>query len=168
LTQCSSRPQAEHAFWRDVGSLDSYYDAHIDLVSVHPIFNLYNREWPIYTSLSTLPPAKFVLQGPDSGIGMALGSMLCAGSIISGGTVRSSAICPGVMVHPHAVIENSVLMHDVVVGAGAVVRNAIIDKNVHIPPEAAIGVDPILDKSRSTVSPNGDRRGREGGGGPRG
>ena len=124
--------ERDHAYWRDVGSLDSYYDAHMDLVSVHPIFNLYNREWPIYTSLPTLPPAKFVLQGPTAGTGMAVDSMVCAGSIISGGTVRSSVISPGVLVHPHATVEGSVLMHDVVVGAGAVVRNAIIDKNVKV------------------------------------
>ena len=147
--------ERDHAYWRDVGSLDSYYDAHMDLVSVHPIFNLYNREWPIYTSLPTLPPAKFVLQGPDAGTGMAVDSMVCAGSIISGGTVRSSVISPGVLVHPHASVEHSVLMHDVVIGAGAVVRNAIIDKNVKVPPGAQIGVDPILDKARFTVSPNG-------------
>jgi glucose-1-phosphate adenylyltransferase len=147
--------ERDHAYWRDVGSLDSYYDSHMDLVSVHPIFNLYNREWPIYTSLPTLPPAKFVLQGADAGTGMALDSMVCAGSIISGGTVRSSVISPGVLVHPHATVEQSVLMHDVVIGTGAIVRNAIIDKNVHVPPGARIGVDPILDKARFTMSPNG-------------
>jgi len=147
--------ERDHAYWRDVGSLDSYYDAHMDLVSVHPIFNLYNREWPIYTSLPTLPPAKFVLQGPDAGTGKAVDSMVCAGSIISGGAVRSSVISPGVLVQPHATVEHSVLMHDVVIGQGAVVRNAIIDKNVQVPPGAMIGVDPILDKSRFTVSPNG-------------
>src|ERR687890_634686 len=81
--------ERDHAYWRDVGTLDSYYDAHMDLVSVHPIFNLYNRECPIYTSLPTLPPAKFVLQGAEAGTGMAVDSMVCAGSIISGGAVRS-------------------------------------------------------------------------------
>jgi glucose-1-phosphate adenylyltransferase len=147
--------ERDHAYWRDVGSLDSYYDAHMDLVSVHPIFNLYNREWPIYTSLPTLPPAKFVLQGEEAGTGKALDSMVCAGSIISGGTVRSSVISPGVLVQPHATVDNCVLMHDVVIGQGAVVRNAIIDKNVHVPPGAQIGVERDLDESRFTVSPNG-------------
>lgn len=118
------------------------------------VFNLYNREWPIYTSLPTLPPAKFVLQG-DGGTGQALDSMVCAGSIISGGTVRSSVISPGVIVDSHALVEDSVVMHDVVVGAGALVSRAIIDKNVQIPPGAQIGVDPVADRARFTVSPNG-------------
>ncbi|MGH9000754.1 MAG: glucose-1-phosphate adenylyltransferase [Acidimicrobiia bacterium] len=144
----------DQAYWRDVGTLDSYYDAHMDLVSVHPVFNLYNREWPIYTTLPTLPPAKFVLQG-SPGTGTALDSMVCAGSIISGGTVRSSIVSPGVLVENHALVERSVLMHDVVVGSGAVVRNAIIDKNVQVPPGARIGVDRDDDASRYTISPAG-------------
>jgi glucose-1-phosphate adenylyltransferase len=147
--------ERDHAYWRDVGSLDSYYDAHMDLVSVHPVFNLYNREWPIYTSLPTMPPAKFVLQGKDTGTGQALDSIVCAGSIISGGTVRSSVVSPGVLVNHHALVENSVLLHDVTVGVGAVIRNAIIDKNVQVPPGAMIGVDPEADKARFTISPKG-------------
>jgi glucose-1-phosphate adenylyltransferase len=147
--------ERDHAYWRDVGTLDSYYDAHMDLVSIHPVFNLYNRRWPIYTSLPTMPPAKFVLQGEATGTGQALDSMVCAGSIISGGTVRSSVISPGVLVGAHAVVEESVLMHDVNVGAGAVVRRAIVDKNVQIPPGARIGVDPAADRARFTVSANG-------------
>jgi glucose-1-phosphate adenylyltransferase len=146
--------ERDKAYWRDVGTLDSYYDAHMDLVSVHPVFNLYNREWPIYTQLPTDPPAKFVLQG-DPGTGTALDSMVCAGAIISGGTVRSSVISPGVKVQNHALVEHSVVMHDVEIGPGAVVRNAIIDKNVVVPPGAHIGVDPEADQERFTVSPNG-------------
>jgi glucose-1-phosphate adenylyltransferase len=146
--------ERDHGYWRDVGTIDSYYDAHMDLVSVHPIFNLYNREWPIYTSLPTLPPAKFVLQGIE-GTGQALDSMVCAGSIISGGTVRSSVISPGVIVDSHALVENSVLHHDVAVGQGAIVRNAIIDKNVQVPAGAQIGLDPDVDQARFTVSENG-------------
>jgi glucose-1-phosphate adenylyltransferase len=146
--------ERDHGYWRDVGTIDSYYDAHMDLVAVHPIFNLYNQEWPIYTSLPTLPPAKFVLQGIE-GTGQALDSMVCAGSIISGGTVRSSVISPGVIVDSYALVENSVLHHDVVVGQGAIVRNAIIDKHVHVPPGAHIGLDPDADRARFTVSENG-------------
>ena len=144
----------DHAYWRDVGTLDSYFDAHMDLVSVHPIFNLYNRQWPIYTSPPALPPAKFVLQGED-GTGQALDSMVCAGAIISGGTVRSSVVSPGVFVDRGALVENAVLLNDVTVGPGAVVRNAIVDKNVQIPPGALIGVDPVVDQARFTVSPKG-------------
>jgi glucose-1-phosphate adenylyltransferase len=146
--------ERDHGYWRDVGTVDSYYEAHMDLVSIHPIFNLYNREWPIYTSLPTLPPAKFVLQGIE-GTGQALDSMVCAGSIISGGTVRSSVISPGVIVDSYALVENSVLHHDVVVGQGAIVRNAIIDKHVRVPPGAHIGLDPDADAERFTVSENG-------------
>jgi glucose-1-phosphate adenylyltransferase len=146
--------ERDRAYWRDVGTLDSYYDAHCDLVSIHPVFNLYNGKWPIHTSIPALPPAKFVLQ--DRGrTGMALDSMVCAGSIISGGTVRSSVISPGVRVDAGALVEESVILHDVRIGPGAVVRKAIIDKNVVVPPGARIGVDPEADRERFTVSPCG-------------
>ena len=151
----SGETERDHAYWRDVGTVDSYYDAHMDLVSVHPVFNLYNREWPIYTSLPTLPPAKFVFEGGAEGSGQALDSMVCAGSIVAGGTVRSSVISPGVVVDSHALVERSVLMHDVVVGRGAIVRNAIVDKHVLIPEGARIGCDPEADRRRFTVTDNG-------------
>jgi glucose-1-phosphate adenylyltransferase len=144
----------DHAYWRDVGTLDSYFESHMDLVSIHPVFNLYNREWPIFTSPPNLPPAKFVLQG-DDGTGRALDSIVCAGVIISGGCVRSSVISPGVFVDRGALVENAVLLNDVIVGTGAVVRNAIVDKNVSIPPGARIGVDPVADQARFTISPKG-------------
>jgi glucose-1-phosphate adenylyltransferase len=144
----------DRAYWRDVGTLDAYYDAHMDLVSVHPIFNLYNREWPIYTSGPPRPPAKFVFEGVE-GIGQAINSMVSAGVIISGGTVRRSVLSPGVIVESHAQVEGSVLMDDVRVGPGAVIRNAIIDKNVQIPPRAQIGVDLERDRGRFTVSEGG-------------
>jgi len=146
--------ERDWAYWRDVGTLDAYYDAHMDLVSVHPIFNLYNRQWPIYTSGPPRPPAKFVFEGSE-GTGQALNSMVSAGVIISGGTVRRSVISPGVLIESHAQVDGSVLMDDVRVGPGAVVRNAIIDKNVHVPPGARIGVDPEHDRARFTVSEGG-------------
>ena len=144
----------DRGYWRDVGTLDSYYDASMDLVSVHPIFNLYNNRWPIYTASSNLPPAKFVFDD-ETRQGRALDSIVSAGVIVAGGTVRRSVLSPGVTVREHALVEDSVLMHDVEIGAGAVVRRAIIDKNVSVPPGARIGVDPILDAERFTVSASG-------------
>ncbi len=144
----------DRGYWRDVGTLDSFYDSHMDLVGVHPVFNLYNREWPILTSVGPLPPAKFVLD--DEGrTGVAINSMVCAGAIVSGGTVRRSVISPSVYVDAGALVEDSVIMHDVRIGAGAVVQRAIIDKGVVVPPGAHIGVDPELDAERFTVSPSG-------------
>jgi glucose-1-phosphate adenylyltransferase len=144
----------DRAYWRDVGTLDSFYEAHADLVSVYPVFNLYNRRWPIYTSVPQMPPAKFVLED-GSRTGRAINSLVSNGAIISGGTVRTSVLSPGVVVDSHAVVEDSVLMHDVVIGEGAIVRRAILDKHVVVPPGARIGVDPEADRRRFTVSPNG-------------
>jgi glucose-1-phosphate adenylyltransferase len=144
----------DRGYWRDVGTLDAYYDAHMDLIAVHPVFNLYNSEWPILTWPDPLPPAKFVFQDKDR-LGHALDSMVCAGVVISGGTVRRSILSPGVHVHTRALIENSVIMHGVDVGRGAVVRNAIVDKNVRIAPGAAVGVDPEVDRERFAVSSGG-------------
>ncbi|MDQ1364378.1 MAG: glucose-phosphate adenylyltransferase [Acidimicrobiaceae bacterium] len=144
----------DRAYWRDVGTLDAYYDAHMDLVSVHPIFNLYNQMWPIFTSGPPLPPAKFVFEGSE-GTGQALNSMVSAGVIVSGGTVRRSILSPGVIIESHAQVEGAVLMHDVRVGPGAIVRNAIIDKNVQIPPGARIGVNPEYDRRCFTLSDSG-------------
>jgi glucose-1-phosphate adenylyltransferase len=140
-------------YWRDVGSLDSYYGAHMDLISPEPEFNLYNSQWPILTWHDPLPPAKFMDQGGRTG--HAVNSMVCAGAIISGGLVRNSIVSPGVRIDPRATVESSVLMHGVVVGQDAVVRNAIVDKNVRIPEGAQIGVDTEADLERFTVSPDG-------------
>src|SRR5206468_4387606 len=119
----------DRGYWRDVGTLDAFYDAHMDLVSVHPVFNLYNRKWPILTWHEPLPPAKFVFESGEGRTGHALDSMVSAGVVASGGTVRRSILSPGIRVHSGALVEGSVLMHDVDIGRGAVVRNAIIDKN---------------------------------------
>jgi glucose-1-phosphate adenylyltransferase len=144
----------DRAYWRDVGTLDSYYDAHSDLVSVLPVFNLYNSTWPIYTSVPQMPPAKFVHEDGDR-TGRALNSLVSAGTIISGATVRNSVLSPGVRVRSRALVEDSVLMHDVVIGEGAIVRRAILDKHVVVPPGAHIGCDPDDDARRFTLSPNG-------------
>ncbi len=137
----------DRGYWRDVGTLDSYYDAHMDLVSVEPVFNLYNRQWPILTSVPSLPPAKFVLDEPGR-VGTARNSLVSQGVIVSGGTVRTSILSPGVRVHSGADVAGSVLMNGVDIGRGAVVRNAILDKNVVVWPGASLGVDPAADRAR--------------------
>lgn len=146
--------ERDRSYWRDVGTLDAYYEAHMDLISVDPVFNLYNEEWPILTWPEPLPPAKFVWEEPGR-VGSAMNSMVCAGVVVSGGIVRRSILSPGVHIHSHAEVEGSVLMHDVDVGRGAVVRNAIVDKNVTIAPGALVGVDPEADRARFPLSPGG-------------
>lgn len=139
----------DRGYWRDVGTLDAYYDAHMDLVSVHPIFNLYNRHWPIRTSTPPLPPAKFV-QG-----GMAQDSIVGLGSIISGATVTDSVISSDVQIEAGTEVHGSVLLPGVRIGKGAIVRRAILDKNVVVPDGAQLGVDLDEDRRRYTVSAEG-------------
>ena len=141
--------ERDHGYWRDVGSLDSYHDAHMDLVSVHPIFNLYNRRWPILTNLPSLPPAKFV-EG-----GNAHESMVGAGTLISGAHVRTSVVSSSVTIGTGAYVEGSVIMPGVRIGRDAVVRRAILDKNVVIPDGAQVGVDLERDRGLYTVSDAG-------------
>jgi glucose-1-phosphate adenylyltransferase len=147
--------ERDKGYWRDVGTLDSYYDAHMDLVSIHPVFNLYNRQWPILTSAPSLPPAKFVFDEPGR-VGSAVDSLVSQGVIVSGGTVRKSILSPGVRVHSRAEVEASVLMHNVDIGNGAIVRNAILDKNVVVWPGATVGVDLEQDRARGfTITDSG-------------
>ena len=142
-------------YWRDVGTLDSYYDAHMELVSVHPVFNLYNYDWPIYTNYGPYPPAKFV-HGWHGRIGHAVNSNVSPGVVISGATVENSVISPGSYVHSWSSVSDSVLLDGVEVGRHAVVRRAIIDKNVVIPEGARIGMDPEEDLARGfTVTETG-------------
>ena len=144
----------DRGYWRDVGTMGSYYAAHMDVVSPLPIFNLYNFRWPIYTSYGPQPPVK-VVQG-DGGLPAAVGeSVLSPGSVISGGTVDRSVLSPEVRVESGAAVTDSVLLHGVRVGAGAVVRNAILDKYVVVPPGEQVGVDPEADRARGFVVEEG-------------
>jgi len=144
----------ERGYWRDVGTLDSYYDAHMDLISVDPNFSLYNREWPIFTDQGSWPPARTV-HGSAGRVGMAMESLLSPGSVVSGSTVSRSVLAPGSHVHSWAQVDASVLMQGVQVGRNAVVRNAILDKNVVVPDGATIGVDLDRDRELYTVSEGG-------------
>jgi glucose-1-phosphate adenylyltransferase len=144
----------DRGYWRDVGTLDSFYDAHMDLIDIHPVFNLYNYEWPIYTDYRPWPPAKFV-HGWEGRVGRAVGSMVSPGVVISGSLVENSVVSPNVKVHSWATVSGSVLMEGVDIGRNAVVRNAILDKNVIVPEGAQIGVDLEHDRERFTVSANG-------------
>lgn len=146
--------ERERGYWRDVGSLDSYYDATMDLLAVEPTFSLYNQEWPIYTANSPLPPAKTVHE-EEGRTGVAINSMVSDGAIISGATVRRSVLSPLVRVNSYAEVQDSVLLDRVRIGRGAIVRRAIIDKNVDVPEGAQIGVDLAIDRERYTVSDAG-------------
>jgi glucose-1-phosphate adenylyltransferase len=137
----------DRGYWRDVGTIDSYYDANMDLVSIHPVFNLYNYEWPIYTQHTPYPPAKFV-HGSGDRIGEALNSAVSPGVVVSGAHVYASVLSPLVRVHSYASIQGSVLLDNVQVSRHAQIRRAIIDKNVRVPEGCQIGIDHEHDRAR--------------------
>jgi len=139
--------ERDTGYWRDVGSIDAYHDAHMDLVSTRPVFDLFNSQWPILSTSPSLPPAKFV-HGEPGRTGSAIESLVSPGCIVSGGTVRRSVLSPGVKVHSRAEVEDCVVLHGVDVGRGAVLRRAIIDKGVLVPPGVSIGVDHEADRAR--------------------
>ncbi|MGH7207120.1 MAG: glucose-1-phosphate adenylyltransferase [Nitrospiraceae bacterium] len=144
-------------YWRDIGTLDAFWEANMDLVAVDPLFNLYDQHWPIRTYQGQFPPAKFVFAQDYEGgrMGIALDSIVCGGCIISGGRVQNSVLSPNVVVQDHTDVRESILMENVVIGEQCRIRRAIIDKDVIIPPKTEIGYDRDADRSRFTVTDSG-------------
>jgi glucose-1-phosphate adenylyltransferase len=141
-------------YWREMGTIDSYFDAHMDLCAVHPMFNLYNREWPILTHVPPDPPAKFVHDDGDRP-GRAIDSVVSNGVIISGGLVRNSVLSPGARVDSWSRVNRAVILHNARVSRHAVVENAILDKNVVVAEGATVGVDKEHDRARGLVVSSG-------------
>ena len=141
-------------YWRDVGTLDAYYEANMDLCSVSPTFNLYDKHWPIRTRVRQYPPAKFVFGEPGR-TGMAVNSVITAGVIISGAEVLNSVLSQDVRVNSYSAVEGSIIFSHVNIGRHCRIRRAIIDRDVHIPEGTVIGYDPVEDKRRYFVTPSG-------------
>jgi glucose-1-phosphate adenylyltransferase len=142
------------AYWRDVGTVDAFWEANLELIGVTPELNLYDEEWPIWTYQEQLPPAKFVFDDDDRR-GMAVDSMVSGGCVISGATVRHSLLFSNVKVHDHALLQDAVVLPDVQIGRGARIHKAVVDKGCHIPPNMVIGEDPEEDAERFHVTPGG-------------
>ena len=141
-------------YWREVGSVDSYFEAHMDLCAVHPVFNLHNRRWPILTHVPPDPPAKFVHDDGEM-LGRATDSMVSNGVIVSGGLVSNSVLSPGVRVDSWSLVNRAVILHNSLVSRHAVVENAILDKNVVVTDGATVGVDKEHDRARGFVVSSG-------------
>jgi glucose-1-phosphate adenylyltransferase len=148
--------EAERGYWRDIGTIDAYWNASADLVSVTPVFNLYNPSWPILSAYYPSPPAKFVFSDQERNrVGVATDSMVSEGCIISGGQVERSILSPRVRINSFATVSDSILFDDVIVGRHARIRRAIIDKGVIVPPQMTIGYDLERDRRFFVVSESG-------------
>jgi glucose-1-phosphate adenylyltransferase len=134
--------ERDKAYWRDVGTLDAYHEAHMDLVSVDPVFNLYNMDWPIWTYPVQMPGAKFTLDG------VSRDSIVSPGCVVSGGSIETSVLSPNVGVHEGATVDHSVILSHTSIGRNAVIHRAILDKHVTVEDNAKIGVDPEADEAR--------------------
>jgi glucose-1-phosphate adenylyltransferase len=141
-------------YWRDVGTLDAYYDANMDLCSVSPVFNLYDKYWPMRTRMRQYPPAKFVFAEPGRS-GMAVDSVITSGVIISGASVSKSVVSQDVRVNSYSNVDASIIFSHVNIGRHCRIRRAIIDRDVQIPEGTVIGYDPVEDKRRYFVTPSG-------------
>ncbi len=150
-------PDGKPAYWRDIGTIDAYFEANMDLIQVTPTFNLYDQEWPVRTYMEQHPPVKFIFAGGDdpARVGVAMDSLVASGCIISGGKVARSVVAPNVRVNSYAEVTDSVLMEGVDVGRHAKIRRAIIDKDVKLSPSVVIGYDPEEDRRRFVVTESG-------------
>jgi glucose-1-phosphate adenylyltransferase len=149
-----ARPN-DRFYWRDVGTIDAFYEAHQDLVSKDPVFNLFNNDWPIFSQQWNSPPAKFV-QDKDGNAGSLSESTVSLGCYVVGAHVSRSVLGPWVKIDSGAKVEDSIVFERVVIGQGARVHRAILDKEVVVKPGATIGVDPVLDRARGfTISESG-------------
>ncbi|HZY05115.1 MAG TPA: glucose-1-phosphate adenylyltransferase [Anaeromyxobacteraceae bacterium] len=156
LNRVPGQTEKERGYWRDVGSLDAYYQANMDLVAVDPIFSLYNSEWPIYTIQHNHPPVKFVFANErENRVGKATDSLVSEGCIVSGGQVHHSILSPRVRINSYSAVEDSILFEDVNVGRHCRIRRAIIDKHVDVPPGTQIGYDLAEDRRRFHVTESG-------------
>lgn len=144
---CVRSGQEPEAYWRDVGTVDAYFEANLDLTSVMPALDLYDRDWPIWTYAEITPPAKFV-HDEDDRRGEAISSLVSGGCIISGATLRRALLFTNVHVHSYAHVENALMLPNVDVGRGARLRNVIVEKGVRIPPGLVVGEDPVQDAQR--------------------
>jgi len=152
--QDENRDAKEMSYWRDVGTIQAYHEANMDLVSVSPVFNLYDKSWPLHTWQQQYPPAKFVFADQDR-MGVGLDSIIAGGSILSGGRVNRSVLGYDVRVNSYAEVEDSIIFNHVNVGRHCRVRRAIIDRHVSLPEGTVIGYDPEADRARYSVAENG-------------
>jgi len=154
--QVPGQLEKERGYWRDVGNLDVYYSSNMELIEVDPTFNLYNDRWPIFTQHHNFPPAKFVFNDEkNKRVGHATDSLISEGCILSGGRVHRSVLSPKVRVNSYSEVTDSILFENVQIGRRCKIRRAIIDKNVDIPEGVTIGYDPVEDKRRFHVTPEG-------------
>ncbi len=151
---CVGIPESGIPYWRDVGTIDAYWEANVELTKVTPELNMYDNDWPIWTHQEQLPPAKFVFDDPDRR-GMAVDSLVSGGNVISGALVRRSLLFSSVHVHSKAVVEDSVVLPKADIGEGVRLRRVVVDKHCRIPDDMAIGFDPVEDAKRFHVTPKG-------------
>jgi glucose-1-phosphate adenylyltransferase len=144
----------DNSYWRDVGTIDAYHEANLDLTSVSPVFNLYDKGWPLHTWQQQYPPVKFVFADPNR-MGVALDSIVAGGSVISGGRIEKCVLSYDVRVNSYSEVQDSIIFNHVNIGRRCRIRRAIVDRHVNLPEGTVIGYDLEADRARYTVSENG-------------